>query len=42
VPDPWVAGSAGPALVYGIAALALALHALSVVASLAASRAGDA
>ena len=41
VPDPLVAGAAGPAVLGGIAALALLIHALSIATSLTASRAGD-
>jgi hypothetical protein len=41
VPDPLVAGSAGPAVLGGIAVLALTLHLASIATSLTAPRTGD-
>ena len=41
VPDPLVAGNAGPALLGGLAVLALLLHLLAIATSLAAPRTGD-
>ncbi len=41
VPDPLVAGAAGPAVLGGIAVLALGIHALSIATSLTAPRSGE-